>query len=164
MKAGDPLEWKSDIPKWRAVIEYITDFADISMWSLGRWVNEGWDQPLPDVLVIDAEFIKNYKGLPFLYEWRISTLDLASLGSAAALREGGLQLLRRAVLVLRDLGVSWGGNWVISQSSLGVKREDDEVVTPYARAHKLFYLSLSRIKACGYTSYAIDGDKYVFYR
>lgn len=164
MKAADPLEWRSDLPKWRAALAYIADFADITTWGLGRWVKPGWDEPLPDVLVIDQKFFKMYRGLPFLYEWRLNSLDLATLGSVAALKRGAMFALRSALVILRDLGISWGGSWAISESSLGVKREDDEVVSPYDTRHALFYLSLQRIIACGYRSYSIEGDKYVFYK
>lgn len=164
MRAGDALELRSDLPKWRAFLVYIGEFADISTWSIGRWTNKGWDEPLPDILVIDRNFMRQYKGIPFLYEWRISTLDLASLGSIAALKAGGLFALRAAIGVLRDVGVSFGGSWAISESPLGTKREDDEVVTPYSDRNSLFYLSLAKIVQNGYTSYSIDGDKYVFYR
>lgn len=164
MRAGDPLQWRSDLPKWRAALAYIADFADITTWGLGRWVKPGWDEPLPDVLVIDRQFMRTYKGIPYLYEWRLNSLDLATLGSVAAVKAGGLWLLKSALVILRDLGISWGGSWAISESSLGVKREDDEVISPYDERHALFYLSLSRIKASGYTSYNIDGDKYVFYK
>lgn len=164
MKAGDPLQWRGDLSKWRAALAYIGDFADVTFWGLGRWVNPNWDEPLPDVLVIDADFMKKYKGLPFLYEWRISTLDLATLGSVAAVKKGGQLMLRRALVVARDLGISWGGGWAISESPLGVSREEDEVVTPYSDRNSLFYLSLARIKQNGYRSYGIQGDKYVFYR
>lgn len=165
MKAGDALERDQSLSWWRASFKYISDFADISAWSLGRWVNPGWDEVLPDVLVIYSTFMRKYKGIPWLYEWRLSTLDIASLGSMAAIRKGSMIALRRALVLMRDLGISFGGSWLISESSLGVSRSEDEVHTPFDKnPSTIFYLSLARIMQQGYNAYYIDGDKYVFYR
>lgn len=165
MRAGDSLEWKKDLAWWRSALSYISDFADITSWGLGRWVKPGWDEPLPDVLVIDRAFMLKYRGLPFIYEWRLSALDLASLGSMAAIRQGSMIAFKRALVLLRDLGISFGGSWAISESSLGVSRNEDEVRTPYdSNPSSIYYLSLNRILEQGYKSYSINGDKYVFYR
>lgn len=165
MRAGDSLEWKKGLSWWRSALLYVSDFADVTSWGLGRWVKPGWDEPLPDVLVIDRAFMNKYRGLPFLYEWRLSALDIASLGSMAAIRQGSMIAFKRALVLFRDLGISFGGSWAISESPLGVSRKEDEVLTPYdPKPSSIYYLSLRRIMEQGYTSYSTSGDKYVFYR
>lgn len=164
MKAGDPLSFRRDLKKWQACLVSISDFADLTTWGLGRWAKPGWNDLLPNVLVVDSAFMATHRGNPFIYEWRINALDLASLGSWAALKASSWVVFKAAMLTMRDLGVSFGANWLISKSPLGVTREDDEVISPFDKGGTVFYLSMARLSEQGYTSYAIEGNNIVFFK
>lgn len=163
MRAGDPFQFRKDLKKWQAALVYLSDFADLTTWGIGRWITPGWDEPLPDVLVVDADFVTKYRGLPFLYYWRITALDIASLGSSFGLKTGA-GLLARGSTVLRHLGLNTLVNLGVEHTSLGISREEDEIESGFEGHSPFFWLSLSKIQEQGYTSYAIEGDKYVFYR
>lgn len=163
MRAGDELQLRSDLPKWRAALAYVGDFGDVATWGLGRWIHPGWDEPLPDVLVIDENFVEKYRGIPFLYMWRINALDLTSLGAGF----GGkyvLGLLSRGGAMLRDLGIVTGLGLGMEHTSFGINRSKDEVISGLEPSSPIFWLSLSKIQENGYKSYEIKEDKYVFYK
>lgn len=163
MKAGASLEWHKELSLWRALLVYIGDFSDLTTWGLGRWVTPGWDQPLPSVLVIDENFVKEFRGIPFLYNWRLTAPDIATLGSGAFLK-GGAKLLAKFLVLSRDLGLSLGLTKGIEQSRVGVSRSSDEIKSGLESYNVLFWLSLRKLEEQGYTSYDIKDGHYVFYQ
>lgn len=162
MIAGSEFTLSKDLTGWRKYLQYVADFSDLSTWGLGRWIKPGWDEPLPDVLVIDKKFVEMYRGLPFLYSWRISASDIASLGTGVGLKFGA-GIMARSAAILKDLGLVTGAGLAI-EHTIGISRKDDEVVSGVEDYSPFFWLSLARIQEQGYTSYDIKDDRYVFYR
>lgn len=159
MKAGDPLVYNKGLPVWRAVLNYICDFSDIATWGVGSWIKSGWKRPLPDVLVLDKATLNEFRGLPFLYEWRVTALDLASLGSAAAYKRA----IARIAAVGGDLLLSVGIN--LGLERVTVSRKDDEIHVPGEKYSPFYWLSVTRLKEQGYIYFYRDArGNYVFSR
>lgn len=163
MIAGSDFALSKSLTGWRRYVQYLADFSDLSTWGLGRWINPGWDEPLPDVLVIDKNFVKTYRGIPFLYSWRLSAVDIASLSGGLGLKFGA-GILARSTVILKDLGLVTGVGLTLEHTPIGVSRKDDEVISGVEDYSPFFWLSLARIQEQGYTSYDIKDDRYVFYR
>lgn len=162
MIAGDNLQLNKDLSWWRSALQYVSDFSDVSMYGLGTWLKPGWDEVLPNELVLDPVTISKYRGLPFLYHWRISPLDLLSLGAGFGVK-AGTSFLSRIGLIGTDLSI----NVVLTAAGekFGVSRYDDELVLNFEKPSSIFWLSTIRLYQNGYTEYDINRDGYyVFYK
>lgn len=160
--SGALLNWRSDLSWWRAFLTYVSEFSNVTTWGLGRWVKPGWDEPLPDRLVLDRETLENLRGIPFLYRWRVDALDLTSLGAGAALKLG-TKFITRLGVSAKDLAIFGGAGYALDEF-VGTPRKDDEIIIEGEQGSLLYWLSAQKLLAEGYTSYDVEGGHYVFYK
>lgn len=136
------------LPLWQKFFSRFAATNDSINWLFGRWINPGWDEPLPKVLRIDKDFRETFRGIPFLYVWRLNVLDAATAVPMGIMRAEGKAAVALAGM-LKDFGFSSALTFGISEFG-GPPRAIDEEDDGGPRSI-LMYLSKLKLRNLGYT-------------
>lgn len=136
------------LPLWQKFFSRFAATNDSINWLFGRWINPGWDEPLPQVIRIDKDFLKTFRGIPFLYVWRLNVVDAAAAVPIGIMQAEGKVALALAGM-LKDFGFSSAVTFGISEFG-GPPRAIDEEDDGGPRSI-LTYLSKLKLRNLGYT-------------
>lgn len=136
------------LPLWQKFFSRFAATNDSVNWLFGKWINPGWDEPLPKVIRIDKDFRETFRGIPFLYVWRLNVIDAATAVPMGILRAEGKIALALAGM-LKDFGFSSAITFGLSEFG-GPPRSIDEEDDGGQRS-MLMYLSKLKLRNLGYT-------------
>lgn len=146
------------LPLWQKFFSRFAATNDSINWLFGKWINPGWDEPLPKVIRIDKNFLDTFRGIPFLYVWRLNVVDAAVAVPVGILRAEGKAALALTGM-LKDFGFSSAITFGISEFG-GPPRATDEEDDGGPRS-VLMYLSKLKLRNLGYSK--VEGASPITY-
>lgn len=136
------------LPLWQKFFSRFAATNDSINWLFGSWINPGWNEPLPKVIRIDKNFLDTFRGIPFLYVWRLNVIDAATAVPMGIMHAEGKAALALAGM-LKDFGFSSAITFGLSEFG-GPPRALDEEDDGGPRSI-LMYLSKLKLRNLGYS-------------